>query len=120
MMKVKKFRAWYDKTFLMYVFVSVIIPEKIFYILIISHQNFREHLCNFLTETLADLPQITDVRKCQLACIVNPKCGWWIYDENKQVCQLHPSGHRDCDMVRGTPLPDYEKCEIDGHINWPS
>ena len=72
-----------------------------------------------MTETLADLPQITDVRKCQLSCIVNSKCGWWIYDENKQVCQLHPSGHRDCDMVRGTPQPDYEKCKIDGHIHWP-
>ena len=82
-------------------------------------QNFKEHLCNFLAETIDDLTQIVDVRKCQQACIANPECGWWIYDEENLICQLKRSGHRECDMVRGTPHPDYKKCELDGHIYWP-
>ena len=51
--------------------------------------------------------------------MVYPGCEWWIYDSASKNCELQPSGHRECDMVRGTPSPDYNKCKTDGHIHWP-
>ena len=48
-----------------------------------------------------------------------PECKFFTYDSERRLCELRDSGERECEMVRGTPHPDFEKCKQDGFIHWP-
>ena len=61
-----------------------------------------------------------DIGSCQDSCTsYMPECKFFNYDSDRKTCELLDSGERECEMVRGTPTPDFEKCKIDGHIHWP-
>ena len=55
---------------------------------------------------------------CQLECVEHSQCQFFFYDSDSKNCELLNSGKRDCEMIRGTPSPDFEKCKQDGHIYW--
>ena len=46
-------------------------------------------------------------------------CRFFVYDSETKNCLLLNSGERDCDIVRGTPEPNFDECQEDGYINWP-
>ena len=85
-------------------------------------QNFREDSCDYSGDILEHLELIKDTKTCQLACEHHDDCAVFVYDLESQFslnCMLLNSGKRSCDVVRGTPQPDFEKCKEDGNIFWP-
>jgi len=86
--------------------------------------NFREGLCTYEGDRLEALDNIPSMEVCQMACqhySLDPAttCRFFVYDSETKNCELLNSGERDCDIVRGTPQPDFEQCKKDGLINWP-
>ena len=83
-------------------------------------QNFREHVCDYKGTVKFSLEDTKDIASCQGACTsYMPECKFFTYDSERRLCELRDSGERECEMVRGTPHPDFEKCKQDGFIHWP-
>ena len=94
------------------------------YFMNVNFQNFREGLCGYEGDRLEDLDSIPTLESCQLACQHYKKdpettCRFFVYDSGLKSCELLNSGERKCDMVRGTPQPEFLQCRDDGYINWP-
>ena len=134
MTKMRKYLVWFvsgDYQFLVYqeayiftVDYSRYIHKIWIYSMINSFlfwfQNFREHVCKYKGNVIFSLVDTEDIGSCQDSCTsYMPECEFFNYDSDRKICELLDSGERECDMVRGTPTPDFEKCKLDGHIHWP-
>ena len=50
------------------------------------------------------------------------KCSYFVYDKPKKTCKLftNESSKKICDIIHGTPEPDYNTCIESGYIPWAS
>ena len=76
-------------------------------------------MCRYEGRTLIILQSVSNAEDCQLKCKNHSECQFFVYDSDTKECELLDSGKRKCEMVRGTPSPDFEKCKQDGNIHWP-
>ena len=103
-----------------YIYINQIGIHPTFNAILLWFQNFREHVCKYKGNVIFSLLDTEDIGSCQDNCTTYmPECKFFNYDSDRKTCELLDSGERECDMVRGTPTPDFEKCKIDGHIHWP-
>ena len=85
-------------------------------------QNFREDYCRFEFSLLENLEQIGSLSECQLACQYITNCSYFVYDKPTKICRLNTlkSNRPICDIIHGTPEPDFNTCVNDGHLIWAS
>ena len=81
--------------------------------------NFKEHLCTYTGNIISIEANVSNEKQCQETCRGDPTCIFFMYDFDSKDCQLIDSYERECDMIRGTPRPDYDQCVLDGNIHWP-
>ena len=57
-----------------------------------------------------------------MGCKIVGKCSYFVYDKPKKTCKLYTneSSKKICDIIHGTPDPDYNTCIKDGYISWAS
>ena len=56
-----------------------------------------------------------NVELCQnKASIANAK--YFVYDVDEQICMLHSSTEKQCDLMFGPPTPAYESCDGDNYL----
>ena len=55
-----------------------------------------------------------------MACQFINGCTYFQYDKQEKICKLHTDlvATRVCDMVHGTPEPDFQTCLDDGKVPW--
>jgi len=82
--------------------------------------NFREDYCRYDGSLLDTLEKIETMSKCQMACQFINGCTYFQYDKQEKICKLHTDlvATRVCDMVHGTPEPDFQTCLDDGKVPW--
>merc|ERR1712038_102982 len=84
--------------------------------------NFREDYCRFEFSLLENLEDIETLSECQLACQYINNCSYFVYDAPTKICKLNTiaSSRPICDIIHGTPEPDFNSCVNAGHLNWAS
>jgi len=84
--------------------------------------NFREDYCRFEFSLLENLEDIETLSECQLACQYINNCSYFVYDAPTKICKLNTiaSSRPICDIVHGTPEPDFNSCVNDGNLDWAS
>ena len=83
--------------------------------------NFREDYCRFESSSLLEnLEDIGSLGDCQLACSYISKCDFFLYDVSKRVCKLNTNAFhfRKCDIVHGSPTPDFQSCLDSNQVLW--
>ena len=85
-------------------------------------QNFREDYCRFEFSLLENLEDIETLSECQLACEYINNCSYFVYDRPTKICKLNTmaSNRPVCDIIHGTPEPDFNTCVNDGQLDWAS
>ena len=85
-------------------------------------QNFRQDYCRFDFSLLENLEDIETLSECQEACEYISNCSYFVYDNPNKICKLNTmeSSRRICDIIHGTPEPDFNACVNDGHLDWAS
>ena len=76
-------------------------------------------MCQYEGETLTILHNVSNSETCQSSCKEHSECQFFVYDSALKECELLDTGDRNCEMIRGTPSPDFAKCKQDGNIYWP-
>ena len=68
------------------------------------------------------MDDIDSLSECQLACEYVSNCSYFLYDNPTKTCKLYTeeSTKRICDIVHGTPEPDFNTCIERGNIPWAS
>ena len=69
-----------------------------------------EGFCRYEGDLLEHLEFIKSPEQCQEACTYLDICHYFVYDYNKDDCELLGSPIRKCDILRGPPEPSYETC----------
>ena len=69
-----------------------------------------EGYCRYEGDLLEHLEYITSPEQCQLACSKLGICEYFVYDYDKDDCELLNAPLRKCDILRGPPEPKYETC----------
>jgi len=84
--------------------------------------NFREDYCRFEFSLLENLEDIETLSECQLACEYINNCSYFVYDRPTKICKLNTmaSNRPVCDIIHGTPEPDFNTCVNDGQLDWAS
>jgi len=84
--------------------------------------NFREDYCRFDFSLLENLDDIDSLSECQLACEYVSNCSYFLYDNPTKTCKLYTdeSSKRICDIIHGTPEPDFNTCIEEGYVPWAS
>jgi len=84
--------------------------------------NFREDYCRFEFSLLENLEDIATLSECQLACEYINNCSYFVYDSPTKICKLNTmaSNRPVCDIIHGTPEPDFNTCVNDGQLDWAS
>jgi len=84
--------------------------------------NFREDYCRFDFSLLENLDDIDSLSECQLACEYVSNCSYFLYDNPTKTCKLYTdeSSQRICDIIHGTPEPNFNTCIEEGYIPWAS
>merc|ERR1712038_843245 len=84
--------------------------------------NFREDYCRFEFSLLENLEDIETLSECQLACQYINNCSYFVYDAPTKICKLNTiaSSRPICDIIHGTPEPDFNSCVNDGQLDWAS
>jgi len=84
--------------------------------------NFREDYCRFEFSLLENLEDIETLSECQLACQYINNCSYFVYDAPTKICKLNTiaSSRPICDIIHGTPEPNFNTCVNDGHLDWAS
>jgi len=84
--------------------------------------NFREDYCRFEFSLLENLENIESLSECQMACDYINNCTYFVYDNPTKICKLNTlaSSRPVCDIIHGTPEPDFNTCVNDGHLEWAS
>ena len=70
-----------------------------------------------LIEHLEDIENMT---VCQIACQNVPRCNFFTFLKDKQVCKLQFANFnsRVCDIVHGTASPNFQSCLDSNKIPW--
>jgi hypothetical protein len=50
--------------------------------------------------------------QCQLACFFHRDCQYFVYNHDIEECELHDSGKRSCNVIKGPPSPTLEECQV--------
>lgn len=84
--------------------------------------NFREDYCRFDFSLLDNLEDIDSLNECQLGCQYVNNCSYFLYDNPTKTCKLYTneSSRKICDIIHGTPEPDFNGCVANGYIPWAS
>jgi len=84
--------------------------------------NFREDYCRFEFSLLENLEDIETLSECQLACQYINNCSYFVHDAPTKICKLNTiaSSRPICDIIHGTPEPDFNTCVNDGNLDWAS
>ena len=71
-------------------------------------------------DLLDNLEHVETLTHCQLACQVRSHCNFFIYLEDENVCKLQMTNfdNRVCDVVHGTPEPEFQTCLDENKIPW--
>ena len=87
---------------------------------IILSQNFRQDYCRFNMDLIEYLEDIDNMTHCQISCQNVPKCNFFTFLKDEQVCKLQGAlfNFRICDIVHGTATPSYQSCIDDNTIPW--
>lgn len=82
--------------------------------------NFREDYCRFDMDLLDNLEHVLDITQCQMACQHRTHCNFFVYFQHDHVCKLQTTNfaNRVCDIVHGTPDPDFQTCLDDSKVSW--
>ena len=85
-------------------------------------QNFRQDYCRFGFSLLENLEDIETLSECQEACEYVNNCSYFVYDSPTKICKLNTmaSNRPVCDIIHGTPEPDFNTCVNDGQLDWAS
>ena len=57
-----------------------------------------------------------------MACEYISNCSYFVYDKIEKVCKLNTDVSTSiiCDMIHGTPEPDFQQCIDAGKLVWAS
>ena len=69
--------------------------------------------CRYEGDLLEHLENIETPAHCQTACNHMPRCNYFLYDHDKDDCELVDSDVRHCDVMVGPPEPSIEYCDKD-------
>ena len=72
-----------------------------------------EGYCRYDGDLLENFGGITDPLMCEMICNINEKCGYFVYNEKEQNCQLHDTPSRSCDLTTGPVSPDIDDCDAE-------
>ena len=66
------------------------------------------------------LEHIENMTYCQVACQHVPKCNFFTFLKDQQVCKLQFANFntRVCDIVHGTANPSFQSCLDNNKIPW--
>ena len=70
-------------------------------------------VCRYEGDLLEHLESIETPTHCQTACNHTPDCNYFLYDHDKDDCELLDSDVRQCDALIGPPVPSIEECGED-------
>ena len=89
-------------------------------ICLIFLQNFRQDYCRYDINLIQHLERIKNTTYCQYACQNVPRCNYFTYLKDNQVCKLQEANFetRVCDIVHGTASPSFQSCLDSGKILW--
>ena len=74
-------------------------------------QAFLEGVCHYSGNILEHLDSLATEDQCQLACLFHRDCQYFVYNHDIKECELHDSGKRNCNVIKGPPSPTYEECQ---------
>jgi len=82
--------------------------------------NFREDYCRFEFNLLENLENIGSLSDCQLGCQYIGNCTYFVYDNPTNTCKLNTLATNKpvCDIIHGTPEPEFNSCIND--LDWAS
>ena len=78
-------------------------------------QLFTEGYCRYEGDLLENLEDVSNLKICQLACVLKSECQYFVYDKSIPSCQLRAAPERTCDLLRGPPTPPYGDLNCEGN-----
>ena len=83
-------------------------------------QNFRQDYCRYDMDLIGNFEHIENATYCQVACQNIPRCNFFTYLNDTQVCKLQEANfnNRVCDIVHGTSSPSFQSCLDNNNLPW--
>jgi len=84
--------------------------------------NFREDYCRYDNSLIQNVEHIETLSECQDACKFTYNCTYFQFNKQEKSCKLNTdlASNRVCDIIHGTPEPNFQTCLDNGKVQWYS
>merc|ERR1712064_62374 len=72
--------------------------------------NMIETNCKYTNPLPGALENIGTASKCQEKCVENPRCVFFVFNREEEICYLYSSTAKNCTHVRGPPETNLQGC----------